>query len=259
MEALTAVAVAGPGADRHGEGHRPGRGDHRRPVEWKARREEPGDGTAADERGERASGRSRVTVSNRAAAGVYADRSGPVLVELLRAAGCAVVDGPLVVPDGDPVEAALRDAVAAGYDVVVTTGGTGLTPARPDAGDDRAGAGRGRFRGSPRRCVRPVRRPGCRPRSCPGGWPGWRADADRQPARIHRRRPGRRWPCWRRRSGARGIADPRRRSPPGELPMRNADTGSRSVSSRYRGMMGTWDGCAAGRSRSPSLICSGSR
>jgi molybdenum cofactor synthesis domain-containing protein len=68
-----------------------------------------------------------VTVSNRAAAGVYEDRSGPVLAGLLAEAGCAV-DGPLVVPDGAPVEAALRDAVKAGYDVVVTTGGTGLTP-----------------------------------------------------------------------------------------------------------------------------------
>ena len=70
-----------------------------------------------------------VTVSNRATAGVYPDRSGPVLVDLLRRAGCAIVDGPLVIPDGDPVEEALRDSVAAGYDVVVTTGGTGLTPA----------------------------------------------------------------------------------------------------------------------------------
>jgi molybdenum cofactor synthesis domain-containing protein len=69
-----------------------------------------------------------ITASNRAAAGVYEDRSGPVLVELLRSAGCATVDGPMVVPDGEPVEAALRDAVAAGYDLVVTTGGTGLTP-----------------------------------------------------------------------------------------------------------------------------------
>ena len=68
-----------------------------------------------------------VTVSNRAAAGVYEDRSGPVLAELLRSAGCAV-DGPVVVPDGAPVEVALRDAVSAGFDVVVTTGGTGLTP-----------------------------------------------------------------------------------------------------------------------------------
>src|SRR5262249_51092091 len=46
---------------------------------------------------------------------------------LLAEAGCAV-DGPLVVPDGPPVEAALRDAITTGYDVVVTTGGTGLTP-----------------------------------------------------------------------------------------------------------------------------------
>ena len=69
-----------------------------------------------------------VTVSNRAAAGVYEDRSGPVLADLLRQAGCEV-DGPVVVPDGDPVEVVLREAVTSGYDVVVTTGGTGLTPA----------------------------------------------------------------------------------------------------------------------------------
>jgi molybdenum cofactor synthesis domain-containing protein len=68
-----------------------------------------------------------VTVSNRAAAGIYEDKSGPVLVDALREAGCSV-DGPLVIPDGESVEAALRDSVAAGYDVVVTTGGTGLTP-----------------------------------------------------------------------------------------------------------------------------------
>ena len=68
-----------------------------------------------------------VTVSNRAAAGVYADKSGPVLVELLEDLGCQV-DGPVVVPDGEPVAGVLRDAVTQGYDVVVTSGGTGLTP-----------------------------------------------------------------------------------------------------------------------------------
>ena len=68
-----------------------------------------------------------VTVSTRAAAGVWDDRSGPVLREGLEAMGLEV-DGPLVVADGDPVETALRDAVAAGYDLVATTGGTGLTP-----------------------------------------------------------------------------------------------------------------------------------
>ncbi|MEV0406407.1 MogA/MoaB family molybdenum cofactor biosynthesis protein [Actinoallomurus sp. NPDC050550] len=68
-----------------------------------------------------------VTVSNRASAGVYEDRSGPVLAGLLRDLGCEV-DGPVVVPDGEPVEKVLRDAVAQGYDAVVTSGGTGLTP-----------------------------------------------------------------------------------------------------------------------------------
>ena len=33
-----------------------------------------------------------------------------------------------MIPDGDAVEAALREAVTSGYDVIVTTGGTGLTP-----------------------------------------------------------------------------------------------------------------------------------
>ncbi|MEU9101727.1 MogA/MoaB family molybdenum cofactor biosynthesis protein [Streptomyces sp. NPDC048361] len=68
-----------------------------------------------------------VTASNRAAAGVYADRGGPLLAEGLSSIGFAV-DGPLVVPDGDPVEQALRAGTAAGYDVIVTTGGTGLSP-----------------------------------------------------------------------------------------------------------------------------------
>ena len=68
-----------------------------------------------------------MTASNRAAAGVYEDRGGPILVDGLRAMGFAV-DGPVVVPDGEPVEQALREAAAAGYDVVLTTGGTGLSP-----------------------------------------------------------------------------------------------------------------------------------
>nr|WP_251018721.1 MogA/MoaB family molybdenum cofactor biosynthesis protein [Streptomyces sp. ISL-11] len=75
-----------------------------------------------------------VTASNRASAGVYADRGGPLLAEGLSRLGLAV-DGPRVVPDGDPVEAALREAVAEEYDVVVTTGGTGISPTdrTPDA------------------------------------------------------------------------------------------------------------------------------
>lgn len=68
-----------------------------------------------------------ITSSNRAAAGVYADRGGPVLVDGLAEMGFAV-DGPVVVPDGEEVAVALRSAVAQGYDVVLTTGGTGIAP-----------------------------------------------------------------------------------------------------------------------------------
>ncbi|MEV0728582.1 MogA/MoaB family molybdenum cofactor biosynthesis protein [Polymorphospora sp. NPDC051019] len=72
--------------------------------------------------------RARVVVaSNRAAAGVYTDTSGPLLVEGLRELGCAV-DAPVVVPDGEPVADELRRAVADGVDVVLTSGGTGITP-----------------------------------------------------------------------------------------------------------------------------------
>ncbi|MEV6691340.1 MogA/MoaB family molybdenum cofactor biosynthesis protein [Micromonospora sp. NPDC051196] len=72
--------------------------------------------------------RARVVVaSNRAAAGVYADTSGPLLVAGLRALG-ATVDEPVVVPDGEPVGLAIRAAVADAVDVVLTSGGTGITP-----------------------------------------------------------------------------------------------------------------------------------
>lgn len=68
-----------------------------------------------------------VTASNRAAAGVYADRGGPVIVEWLRGRGYETPE-PVVVPDGEPVGEALRAAVAERVDVVITTGGTGISP-----------------------------------------------------------------------------------------------------------------------------------
>lgn len=58
---------------------------------------------------------------------MYADRGGPIIADRLAQWGFEV-EGPLVVPDGDPVGQALAQAVAGGADVVVTTGGTGLTP-----------------------------------------------------------------------------------------------------------------------------------
>jgi molybdenum cofactor synthesis domain-containing protein len=68
-----------------------------------------------------------ISASNRAAAGVYEDTTGPLIVEALAELGFEVT-GPVVVPDGDPVGEAIRTAVADGARAVVTTGGTGLTP-----------------------------------------------------------------------------------------------------------------------------------
>lgn len=68
-----------------------------------------------------------ITCSTRAAAGVYPDRSGPIIVEALRGWGLVVGDV-VVVADGPEVEASLRAAISTGAALVVTTGGTGLTP-----------------------------------------------------------------------------------------------------------------------------------
>jgi len=68
-----------------------------------------------------------IVASNRAAAGHYPDRSGPVIVGWLRDRGYTAGE-PVVVPDGEPVTDALRGALLSGVDVVITTGGTGITP-----------------------------------------------------------------------------------------------------------------------------------
>jgi molybdenum cofactor synthesis domain-containing protein len=69
-----------------------------------------------------------VTASNRSARGQREDTSGHLLADRLRELGCAV-DGVTVVPDDvSAIQAAIQAALAAGADVVVTTGGTGVTP-----------------------------------------------------------------------------------------------------------------------------------
>ncbi|GAA3640538.1 MogA/MoaB family molybdenum cofactor biosynthesis protein [Microlunatus ginsengisoli] len=68
-----------------------------------------------------------ITVSTRASAGVYEDRSGPIIADVLAELGFEVW-GPRVVPDGVAVGAALRTAIQDGAAVVITSGGTGLNP-----------------------------------------------------------------------------------------------------------------------------------
>lgn len=75
-----------------------------------------------------------VIASTRAAAGTYPDRCGPLICDWLTGRGFAVPP-PSVVADGEPVAAALRSAVGDGVNVVITSGGTGISPtdATPEA------------------------------------------------------------------------------------------------------------------------------
>lgn len=68
-----------------------------------------------------------VTVSTRAAAGVYDDEAGPKVAALLADAGFDV-GAPVVVPDGREGVARAIVAACEEADVVVTNGGTGLHP-----------------------------------------------------------------------------------------------------------------------------------
>ncbi len=69
-----------------------------------------------------------ITASNRSARGEREDTSGRMLADRLALLGC-VVPSPTVVPDEvSAIQAAIRAALAGGASIVITTGGTGLTP-----------------------------------------------------------------------------------------------------------------------------------
>ncbi len=144
-----------------------------------------------------------VVASNRAAAGVYDDTTGPLIVEALRADGWEVGD-PVVVPDGDAVGQAISAAVSGGARAVLTTGGTGLTPTDLTPEVTRAlldrevpgiaeairahGVGKGVPDGSPVARGRRHRRLGARGE--PARVPGWREGRTRgrrTPAAARRR------------------------------------------------------------------------
>jgi molybdenum cofactor synthesis domain-containing protein len=78
-----------------------------------------------------------VIASTRAAAGVYEDRCGPLVVDWLSQKGITVPD-PAVVADGAEVSRALFAAISENVDVIITSGGTGLSPtdATPEATAD---------------------------------------------------------------------------------------------------------------------------
>lgn len=69
-----------------------------------------------------------ITVSDRSFAGEREDRGGPIAVGLLRDAGWHCPDAEVVADGADSVADALRRAVARGIKLIVTTGGTGVSP-----------------------------------------------------------------------------------------------------------------------------------
>jgi len=68
-----------------------------------------------------------IIASTRASSGVYEDRCGPVVVEWLNQHGVST-QAPVVVADGEPVASALRAALGDNHDVIITSGGTGISP-----------------------------------------------------------------------------------------------------------------------------------
>ncbi|MEE6175061.1 MogA/MoaB family molybdenum cofactor biosynthesis protein [Mycobacterium sp. 050134] len=68
-----------------------------------------------------------IVASTRASAGVYDDRCGPIIAEWLEQRGFSPVE-PEVVADGEAVGEALRNAVDSDVDLVITSGGTGISP-----------------------------------------------------------------------------------------------------------------------------------
>lgn len=69
-----------------------------------------------------------ITASTKGARGERADESGPTMREALEGAGVAVFSTALVPDDVERIALAIREAIVAGADVVLTTGGTGLSP-----------------------------------------------------------------------------------------------------------------------------------
>ena len=68
-----------------------------------------------------------IIASTRASAGVYDDQCGPIIAEWLGQHSFSPAQ-PEVVADGEPVGEALRKAVDDGVDLIITSGGTGISP-----------------------------------------------------------------------------------------------------------------------------------
>src|SRR4029453_7655433 len=125
----------GPERLRHDQGRGQARRDRRHPGPFKKRRQERRlgprrrrsgmSGCEPHAHGPRKAG--VVIASTRAAAGIYPDETGPVILDWLTEHGYEPFPV-MVVPDGEPVGAAIRALLSQDPAVVITSGGTGLSP-----------------------------------------------------------------------------------------------------------------------------------
>ena len=70
-----------------------------------------------------------ITVSDRASAGVYEDKSGPAVAAMLKEAGYEVVYTSIVPDEQEKISEELISCVDEKHcDLVITSGGTGLSP-----------------------------------------------------------------------------------------------------------------------------------
>lgn len=69
-----------------------------------------------------------ITASNRAAHGIYEDKSGDILEQGLIGLGFSIVSKTIVADDVALISADISKAIDSKIDLIVTTGGTGISP-----------------------------------------------------------------------------------------------------------------------------------
>lgn len=69
-----------------------------------------------------------ITASNRASAGVYEDKSGKLLVAGLKELGYEITESVVLPDDVAQISSAIKVGIQKNIDLIVTTGGTGVSP-----------------------------------------------------------------------------------------------------------------------------------
>lgn len=69
-----------------------------------------------------------ITVSDRAASGIYEDKSGPALIEMLKKQGYPILNSIIIPDEKITIKNAIIENCDKGVHLILTTGGTGFAP-----------------------------------------------------------------------------------------------------------------------------------